>query len=98
HLPESATVLGINLTVCGQVDRHAFPRRMTLGLNRQVPDEFVTGFDAVFQKEAVAHDVVSHVVLVSQLVGAVVGHAAVEGLMDGRVPDVLPLSGFTDPM
>jgi hypothetical protein len=64
---------------------------MTLGLDRQVADELVAGLDAVFEEEAVAHGVVGHVVLDAQVVGAVHGHAAVEGVVDGGVPDVLAL-------
>ncbi|HEX2618318.1 MAG TPA: hypothetical protein VHL57_12295, partial [Flavobacteriales bacterium] len=52
--------------------------------------------DAVFQEEAVAHVVVGDVVLDLQVVRAVHRHAAVVGVVDGRVPDVLALAGVAD--
>jgi hypothetical protein len=62
---------------------------MALGLDGQVPDELVAVLDAVFHEEAVADGVVGDVVLDAQVVRAVHGHAAVEGVVDGRVADVL---------
>ena len=64
---------------------------MTLGLDRQVVDELVAVLDAVFHEEAVTDGVVGHVVLDVQVVGAVHGHAAVVGVVDRGVLDVLAL-------
>ena len=76
----------------GEVGRVAGLGRMALGLDREVADELVAGLDAVFEEEAVTHVVVGHVVLDLQVVRAVHGHAAVVGVVDGRVPDVLALA------
>ena len=64
---------------------------MALGLDRQVADELVAVLDAVFEEEAVADGVVGDVVLDAQVVGAVHGHAAVVGVVDRGVLDVLAL-------
>ena len=64
--------------------------RMTLGLDGQVVDECVAVLDAVFEEEAVADGVVGDVVLHPQVVGAVDGDAAVVGVVDRGVLDVLP--------
>ena len=55
---------------------------MALDLDGEVPDELVAVLDAVFEEEAVADDVVGHVVLDAQEVRAVHGHAAVVGVVD----------------
>ena len=68
---------------------------MTLDLDRQVLDELVTVLDTVFHEEAVTDDVVGHVVLDTQVVGAVHGHAAIVGVVDGRVLDVLAFAGIS---
>ena len=70
---------------------------MALGLDREVADKLVAGLDAVFEEEAVTHVVVGHVVLDLQVVRAVHGHAAAVGVVNRRVPDVLPLA-FADQM
>src|SRR5438105_3608538 len=57
----------------------------------QVADVLVAGLDAVFEEEAVTDGVVGHVVLNLQIVRAMHGHAAVVGVVDRGVPDVLPL-------
>ena len=75
-----------------EVGRVAGLGRMALGLDRQVADKLVAGLDAVFEEEAVTHVVVGHVVLDLQVVRAVHGHAAVVGVVDRRVPDVLPFA------
>ncbi len=72
-------------------------RRMALGLDRQVADELVAGLDAVFEEEAVTDGVVGHVVLNLQIIRAMHGHAAVVGVVDRGVLDVLPL-GIADQM
>ena len=64
---------------------------MTLGLDRQVADKLVAVLDAVFDEEAVTDGVVGHVVFNAQVVRAMHGHTAVEGVVDRGVPDVLPL-------
>ena len=48
--------------------------------------------DAVFEEEAVTDGVVGHVVLNLQVVRAMHGHAAVVGVVDRGVPDVLPFA------
>ena len=78
------------LSVGGEIHGHAVQCRMTLGLDGQVPDELVTGLDAVFHEEAVAHGVVGDIVLDAQVVGAVHRHAAAVGVMDRGIADVLP--------
>ncbi len=65
---------------------------MALDLDGQVVHELVAVLDAVFEEEAVTDDVVGHVVLDPQVVGAVHRHAAVVGVVDGRVLDVLALA------
>ena len=65
---------------------------MALGLDRQVADVLVAGLDAVFEEEAVTDGVVGHVVLNLQVVRAMHGHAAVVGVVDRGVPDVLPFA------
>src|SRR4030095_7135857 len=76
----------------GEVSRVAGLGRMTLGLDRQVADVLVAGLDAVFEEEAVTDGVVGHIVLNLQIVRAMHGHAAVEGVVDRGVPDVLALA------
>ncbi len=76
----------------GEVGRHAGLGRMALGLDREVADELVAVLDAVFEEEAVTHGVVGHVVLDAQVVRAVHGHAAVVGVVDRGVLDVLALA------
>ena len=83
-------VLGVSLSVGGEIRGHAVQCRMTLGLDGQVLDEFVAVLDPVFEEEAVADGVVGHVVLHAQVVGAVHRHAAVVGVVDRGVLDVLP--------
>ncbi len=68
---------------------------MALGLDGEVLHELVAVFDAVFEEEAVTDGVVGHVVLDAHEIRAVHGHAAVVGVVDGRVPDVLAL-GIAD--
>ena len=70
---------------------------MTLDLDRQVVHELVAVLDAVFEEEAVTDDVVGHVVLDPHVIRAMHGHAAVVGVVDGRVLDVLAL-GIADQM
>ena len=81
----------------GEVGRVAGLGRMTLGLDRQVADKLVAGLHAVFEEEAVTDGVVGHVVLNLQIVRAMHGHAAVVGVVDRGVLDVLPL-GIADQM
>ncbi len=64
---------------------------MALGLDRQVVHELVAVLDAVFQEEAVTDGVVGHVVLDDHVIGAVYGHAAVVGVVERGVLDVLPI-------
>ena len=91
-LEEGRAILKLQrLTVGANVEGHAFECRMTLGLDRQVPDELVALLDAVFDEEAVADGVVGHVVLDQQVVGPVHRHAAAVGVVDGGILDVLPL-------
>ena len=89
--PEFTTVFRINFTVGGQIVWHACHGGMTLGLDRQVKNERVAGLDAVFHEETVAHGVVGDIVFHPQVIGAVHGDAAVKGIVDGRVPDVLTI-------
>ena len=65
---------------------------MALDLDGQVVHELVAVLDAVFEEEAVTDDVVGHVVLDAHVIGAMHGHAAVVGVVDGRVLDVLALA------
>ena len=65
---------------------------MALGLDRQVVNELVAVLDAVFEEEAVTDGVVGHVVLDAQVIRAMHGHAAVVGVVDRGVPDVLALA------
>ena len=81
----------------GEVGRVAGLGRMTLGLDRQVVDKLVAVLDAVFHEEAVTDGVVGHVVFNAQEVRAMHGHAAVVGVVNRGVPDVLPL-GISDEM
>ena len=92
--PHRRPILGRigELAVGGEVDRHAVQCRMTLGLDRQVPDEGVAVLDPVFEEEAVADGVVGDVVLHPQVVGAVHRHAAVVGVVDRGVLDILALA------
>ncbi|MBT6041877.1 MAG: hypothetical protein HOH14_00125 [Gammaproteobacteria bacterium] len=69
---------------------------MTLGLDCQIADVLVAGLHAVFHEEAVAHSIVGHVVLNLQVVGAMHRHAAVVGIVDRRVPDVLASASVPD--
>src|SRR5690606_9456268 len=75
----------------GEVRLDARLRRMTLGLYPQVADELVAVLDAVLEEEAVTDGVVGHVVLDAQEIRAVHGHAAVVGVVDRGVLDVLAL-------
>src|SRR5210317_1129522 len=88
-IPEFTAVFSINLTVGGQIVWHTFHGGMTLGLNRQVFNERVAGLDAIFHEETMAHGVVGDIVFYLQVIGAVHGHTAVEGVVDGRIPEVL---------
>ena len=64
---------------------------MALDLDGQVVHELVAVLDAVFEEEAVTDDVVGHVVLDAHVIGAMHGHAAVVGVVDGGILDVLAL-------
>ena len=52
--------------------------------------------DTVFHEEAMPHGVVGDIVLNAQEVGAMHGHAAVVGVVNCGVPDVLPLHVAVD--
>jgi hypothetical protein len=65
---------------------------MTLDLDSQIFDKLVAVLDAIFHEETVADDVVGDVVLDPQVIGAMHCHAAVVGVVNGRVPDVLPFT------
>ena len=99
HFPIGLTIriVGVSLSVGGGIRGHAFQCRMTLGLDCQVFDEFITVLDPVFEEEAVTDSVVGHVVLHVQEVRAMHGHTAVVGVVERRVLDVLPL-GIADQM
>jgi hypothetical protein len=64
---------------------------MTLGQDPQVVHELVAVLHAVLQEEAVTNVLVGHVVFNAQVICAMHGHAAAVGVVNGGVPDVLPL-------
>ena len=64
---------------------------MALGLDGQVVHVLVAVLDAVFEEEAVTDGVVGHVVLDVHVVRAMHRDAAVVGVVDGGVLDVLAL-------
>ena len=47
-------IVGVSLSAGGEIRGHAVQRRMTLGLDCQVLDEFVAVLDPVFEEKAVA--------------------------------------------
>ena len=92
-LPDGLAILVRELSpFAARLVGHAGLGRMALDLDGEVPDELVAVLDAVFEEEAVTDDVVGHVVLDAQVVRAVHGHAAVVGVVDGGVLDVLALA------
>src|SRR5688572_11693316 len=64
--------------------------RMTLGLDSQVLDDLVTRLNTVLHEEAVAYGVVRNIVFNEQIIRAMNGHAAVVGVVNRGVFDVLP--------
>src|SRR5690606_27914460 len=84
-----AIIERFHLASRGEVGRNTWQGRMALGLDGQVADKLVAVLNAVLEEEAVTDGVVGHVVFDLQVIGAMHGRTTVEGIVDGRVSDVL---------
>ena len=62
---------------------------MALGLDAQVFNHLVSCLDTVFHKEAVPGGVVGDIVFDAQVIRAMYGHAAVVGIVNRRIFNVL---------
>ena len=96
-LPDGLTT-SADFAVGSEIDRYAGLAHVALHLDRQVVHVLIAGLDAVFEEETVTNDVVSHVVFHAHVVGAMHGDAAVEGVVDRGVLDVLAFAGFAHQM